>query len=138
MSSARTYGSYEDLLSDPNVDAVYIPLPTGVRKEWVLKAAAAGKHVLVEKPVACTLADAREMAAACATNGVLLMDGVMFMHNDRLSTIRSLLDSRVLGERTPSKVVASFSISGDEEFFSSNIRVNSDMEPHGALGDLGW
>jgi predicted dehydrogenase len=120
------------------VDAVYIPLPTGVRKEWVLKAAAAGKHVLVEKPVACTLEDAREMVAACAVNGVLLMDGVMFMHHDRLATVRSLLDSRVLGERTPSKMVASFSITGDDAFFSENIRVDTKMEPLGALGDLGW
>ena len=117
---------------------MYIPLPTGVRKAWVLKAAAAGKHVLVEKPVACTLADAQDMTDACAAHGVLLMDGVMFMHHDRLATVRSLLNSRVLGESTPSKMLASFSFTGDDDFFSSNIRVDTKAEPLGALGDLGW
>jgi len=99
------YGSYDELLADPGVDAVYVPLPTGVRKEWVIKAAAAGKHVLVEKPVGCTMADASEMVAACSAGGVLLMDGVMFMHHDRLATVRGLLDSGAIGETAPSKMV---------------------------------
>jgi predicted dehydrogenase len=72
----KAYGSYEDLLADPEIDAVYIPLPTSVRKEWVLKAAAAGKHVLAEKPVGGTLADVQEMVEACAKNRVLLMVSV--------------------------------------------------------------
>ncbi len=58
-------GSYEELIASPNVDAVYIPLPTGLRKEWVLRAAAAGKHVICEKPCGVRLADVREMADAC-------------------------------------------------------------------------
>ena len=58
-------GSYEELLASPNVDAVYIPLPTGLRKEWVLRAAAAGKHVVCEKPCGVTAADVQEMTDAC-------------------------------------------------------------------------
>src|ERR1019366_53218 len=74
-------GSYESLIASSNVDAVYIPLPTGLRKEWVLRAAAAGKHVLCEKPCGLSLADVREMTDACKKNQVQFMDGVMFMHN---------------------------------------------------------
>ncbi|HEX9139346.1 MAG TPA: Gfo/Idh/MocA family oxidoreductase, partial [Steroidobacteraceae bacterium] len=54
-------GSYEELLASRDVDAVYIPLPTGIRKEWVLRSAAAGKHVLCEKPCAASAADLEEM-----------------------------------------------------------------------------
>src|SRR6266404_5229504 len=58
-------GSYEELLALPDVDAVYIPLPTGLRKDWVLRAAAAGKHVICEKPCGVSLVDVREMTQAC-------------------------------------------------------------------------
>src|SRR4051812_20028321 len=56
---------YQTLLDSPEVDAVYIPLPTGLRKEWVLRAAAAGKHVLCEKPCSVTVADLQEMLEVC-------------------------------------------------------------------------
>ena len=85
-------GSYEELLASPNVDAVYIPLPTGLRKEWVLRAAAAGKHVICEKPCGVSVADVQEMTDACRKNRVQFMDGVMFMHNPRLPRIREVLD----------------------------------------------
>ena len=78
-------GSYDELLKRDDVDAVYIPLPTGVRKEWVIKAANAGKHVLCEKPVGVSAADVVEMLAACKKNNVQFMDGVMFMHSQRLT-----------------------------------------------------
>src|SRR3974390_3328079 len=61
----RAFGSYDELLHSSEVDAVYIPLPTGIRKEWVIKAAAAGKHIVCEKPCALTVADLEEMLAAC-------------------------------------------------------------------------
>src|SRR5205823_8316422 len=57
----QAFGTYDELLRCPEVDAVYIPLPTGIRKEWVLRAAAAGKHVLCEKPCAPNVVDLREM-----------------------------------------------------------------------------
>lgn len=82
-SVPRAYGSYEELLGDADVDVVYIPLPTSMHKAWCLAAAAAGKHVLCEKPVAASTADLAEMIAACAAAGVQFMDGVMFMHNER-------------------------------------------------------
>src|SRR5580698_4351538 len=85
-------GSYEELIASPNVDAVYIPLPTALRKEWVLRAAAAGKHVLCEKPCGVNAADVREMISACKKNHVQFMDGVMFMHHPRMARLRKSLD----------------------------------------------
>jgi predicted dehydrogenase len=130
-------GSYEELLARPDVDAVYVPLPTGVRKEWVLKAAEAGKHVLVEKPVGVTVADVREMIAACARRRVQLMDGVMFMHSRRLEALRRTLDD---GESVGQvrRIAAQFSFNAPEGFAEANIRGDSRLEPHGCVGDLGW
>ena len=76
MNHLAVKRSYEKLLADPDVDAVYIPLPTTLHIEWVLKAAEAKKHILIEKPVALTSADAHAMVEACDTAGVLLMDAV--------------------------------------------------------------
>ena len=73
----RAYGSYEELLADPTVEAVYIPLPTAMRLEWVVKAGAAGKHVLCDKPCAVSLGELEKMTAAVAASGKQFMDGVM-------------------------------------------------------------
>lgn len=130
-------GSYEELIARDDVDAVYIPLPTGLRKEWVLRAAAAGKHVLVEKPVGVTAADVEEMIAACERAGVQFMDGVMFMHTKRLVEVRKALDDpTVVGSIR--RITTQFSFDGGDEFLRDNIRTRSDLEPQGCLGDLGW
>jgi predicted dehydrogenase len=130
-------GSYEELLRRDDVDAVYLPLPTGVRKEWVIQAAEAGKHVLAEKPVGVTAADVRDMLAACERHRVQLMDGVMFMHSRRLDALRQVLDD---GESvgTIRRIAAQFSFDAAEDFVASNVRADSRLEPHGCLGDLGW
>ena len=88
----RVFGCYEDLLACEAVDAIYVPLPTGLRKEWVVRAAQAGKHVVCEKPCAPSAADLREMVAACRLHRVQFMDGVMFMHSRRLEKLREVLD----------------------------------------------
>jgi len=130
-------GSYEDLLVSKNVDAVYIPLPTALRKEWVVRAAKAGKHVLCEKPCAVNTTDLREMTSACEQAGVQFMDGVMFMHCNRLPLLRSTLDDREhFGEIR--RINSNFSFLAPEGFMESNIRANSALEPFGCLGDLGW
>lgn len=130
-------GSYEALLAHPAVDAVYIPLPTALRKEWVIRAAAAGKHVLAEKPAGCSAADVAEMIAACERHGVQFMDGVMFMHSRRLSRLREILDDAAIvgGLR---RITLQFSFAGDASFRQHNIRAKHDLEPFGCLGDLGW
>jgi predicted dehydrogenase len=136
-SPPRPMGSYEELIASPDIDAIYVPLPTGIRKEWILRVAAAGKHVLSEKPCAVSAADLREITDACRKNNVQFMDGVMFMHSTRLASMRSTLDDgRTVGRLR--RVSSSFSFRADPEFFSQNIRAHSTLEPFGCLGDLGW
>jgi predicted dehydrogenase len=133
----RAVGSYEDLLTAENVDGVYIPLPTRIRKEWVLRAARAGKHVVCEKPCAASVPDLVEMLEACRRHRVQFMDGVMFMHSRRLERIREVLnDGHTIGQIR--RMSSGFSFNAPAEFFSSNIRAHSQLEPFGCLGDLGW
>jgi len=127
--------NYEALLARPDIDAVYIPLPTGLRKEWIIRAAQAGKHVLVEKPVGVHAADVAEMIAVCEKHGVQFMDGVMFMHGQRLQRLREVVDQDV---GTIRHIATQFSFRGDAEFQRTNIRAHGALEPLGCLGDLGW
>lgn len=130
-------GSYDELLSNPAIDAVYIPLPTGIRKEWVIKAANAGKHVMVEKPCGVTADDVKEMITACEANHVQFMDGVMFMHSARMQAMRDALDDGVrVGDIR--RIASQFSFCAPEDWVSSNIRASANLEPAGCLGDLGW
>jgi predicted dehydrogenase len=129
--------SYEELLSRADVDAVYIPLPTGIRTDWVIRAAQAGKHVMVEKPCGVTSADVQRMLAACDAAGVQFMDGVMFMHNSRLAAMRQVLDDGI-SVGTIRRIASQFSFCADESWVQSNIRASAQLEPAGCLGDLGW
>jgi predicted dehydrogenase len=130
-------GSYEELITSPNVDAVYVPLPTGLRKEWVLRAAAAGKHILCEKPCGTNGFEVQEMITACEANGVQFMDGVMFMHSARMPEVRRILDDgKSIG--AIKRITTNFSFRMDENVYDKNIRINSELEPLGCLGDLGW
>jgi predicted dehydrogenase len=133
----RAFDGYEALLAGDAVDAVYVPLPTGIRKAWLIRAAEAGKHVLSEKPVGATAGDVREILDACRRNGVQFMDGVMFVHSRRLDRIREVLgDGQSVGRIR--RIVAQFSFGAPPEFFQDNIRAHSGLEPLGCLGDLGW
>ena len=136
-SPPRVYETYEELLASDKVDAVYLPLPTGVRKEWAVRAAQAGKHVLVEKPAGVNAEEVREILEACRHNHVQFMDGVMFMHSRRLDAMREVLDDgRSVGQ--VKRITSEFSFGAPEEFFQGNIRTQSRLEPLGCLGDLGW
>jgi len=128
---------YEQLLARDDVDAVYVPLPTGPRKQWVIRAAESGKHVMCEKPVGKDAGDVQDILAACRQNNVQFMDGVMFMHSRRLDQIRQVLnDGDSIGHIK--RITSQFSFLAPDEFLNDNIRVNSDLEPLGCLGDLGW
>jgi predicted dehydrogenase len=133
----QAFGRYEELLTCEAVQAVYIPLPTGLRKEWVLKAAAAGKHIVCEKPCAASVGELREMLAACRKHRVQFMDGVMFMHSRRLDRLREVLDDPD-GVGPIKRITSAFSFGGSPEFFTDNIRTHGFLEPYGCLGDLGW
>ncbi len=128
-------GSYEQVLARPDIDAVYLPLPTGLRKQWVIRAAEAGKHVLVEKPAGGDAAEVAEMIAACERHRVQFMDGVMFMHGRRFQKLRAVLDTEVGSLR---HIASQFSFLSDAEFSRTNIRAHGALEPLGCLGDLGW
>lgn len=131
-----TATTYEGVLDDPRVQAVYIPLPTTMHVEWVRRAAAAGKHVLLEKPIAVTAADADAIVDACAAAGVQLMDGTMWMHNPRTAAMEAVLKSGALGPVREATSV--FSFHAPPDFQAADIRFKAAGDPLGALGDLGW
>lgn len=131
------FGDYQEMIDSDQVDAVYIPLPTGLRKQWVIAAAKAGKHVMCEKPCAVSADDLREMVEACSEAGVQFMDGVMYMHNQRLKILgKALKDQEKFGLLR--RVAGQFSFRADDDFFENNIRASRELEPQGCLGDLGW
>jgi predicted dehydrogenase len=133
-------GGYEAVLAREDVDAVYLPLPTGIRGDWAVRAAQAGKHVLVEKPAGTNVADVERIIAACRTANVQFMDGVMFLHGLRLPRSRASLDGADGGGGIGAirRIASQFSFRAPEDFLAGNIRMHSDLEPLGCLGDLGW
>ncbi|GBD35289.1 Glucose--fructose oxidoreductase [bacterium HR36] len=93
----RAYGSYEALLTDRDIDAVYIPLPNNLHAPWTIRAAQAGKHVLCEKPIAANAEEARQMLAVCRSHGVALMDGFFWPHHPRTARIQETLERGAIG-----------------------------------------
>ena len=93
----RAFHGYEALLADPDVEAVYLPLPNALHAPWVIAAVEAGKHVLCEKPMAITADEARTMTDAAAANGVLLAEAYMYAHHPRFELIAAILASGELG-----------------------------------------
>jgi predicted dehydrogenase len=131
LGIARAHGSYEDLLADPGVDAVYNPLPNHLHAEWTIAAARAGKHVLCEKPLATSVADAERMIAACDEAGVVLMEAFMYRLHPSWVAVRELVASGRIGELRA--VQSWFSYFNDD---ASNIRNRVDAGG-GALFDIG-
>lgn len=127
----RAHGSYEALLADDGVDAVYIPLPNHLHAEWTIRAAAAGKHVLCEKPLALSAAQATEMVDACARAGVVLMEAFMYRLHPTWQRVLELVRSGRLGRIE--SVESWFSYHNDDP---ANIRNIADYGG-GALLDIG-
>jgi len=127
----RSHGSYEDLLADTEVDAVYLPLPNHLHADWTIAAARAGKHVLCEKPLALTAADARRMIDACDDAGVALMEAFMYRLHPSWVAVRELIAQGRIGELR--SVQSWFSYFNDDP---SNIRNIVDTGG-GALYDIG-
>lgn len=94
----KAYGSYEELLADPEVEAVYIPMPNTLHKEWTIRALRAKKHVLCEKPLAPTAQDAQEMFDAAKENGVWLMEAFAYQHSPFVAAVRNELDAGTIGD----------------------------------------
>lgn len=96
----KAYYSYDSMLEDENIQAVYIPLPNTLHKEWVIKAAKNGKHVLCEKPLAESENDVKEMIKACDDAGVLFMEAFAYLHSPAVKVVKDTLDSGVIGKPT--------------------------------------
>jgi len=131
---AKSYDSYQVALDDPDIDAVYIPLPPSMHLEWTSRAAKAGKHVLCEKPLARNATEVEQMQAVCVDHNVVLLDGVMWYHSARAAKLKQLVDDQQLG---PVKQITSAFTFHWDTMPMDNLRLHRDMGG-GALLDLGW
>ena len=128
----KVYTDYADLLADPDIDAVYIPLPNHLHVEWTIKALEAGKHVLCEKPIAMGEADFDRLIAARDASGKLAAEAFMIAHHPQFARAKEVLQSGVLGDLVLVDTVFSFNNGADKD----NIR-NRPETAGGALGDIG-
>jgi len=126
----RPYGSYAELLADPEVDVVYIATPHNAHHPCALQSLRAGKHTLVEKPMALNALQAGELAAAAAAQGVFFMEALWTMFLPKFDVIRHLLDDGVLGE-------ISTVIADHGEYFAAGHRILRHDLAGGPLLDLG-
>jgi predicted dehydrogenase len=127
----RSHGSYEALLADPDVDAVYIPLPNHIHAEWTIAAARAGKHVLCEKPLAMSSDDAQRMVDICRVEGVRLMEAFMYRLHPSWVAVRDLVAIGRIGRLVA--VQSWFSFFNDDPVNIRNILAYGG----GALYDIG-
>jgi xylose dehydrogenase (NAD/NADP) len=129
--NAERSGSYDDVLNSSDVDAIYIPLPNGLHREWTIRAADAGKHVLCEKPMATTVADCEAMVAACARNGVHLVEAFMYRHHPQWNVVWDALNAGKIGKIQT--LISSFQFTTRDP---GNVRLSPTLEG-GALQDAG-
>jgi predicted dehydrogenase len=108
--SVRHHPSYDDLLADPDVDAVYVPLPNHLHAEWSKRAADAGKHVLCEKPAALDAAETADMIDHCTARGVVWMEAFMYRFHPQWRTVRRLLDAGAIGDLRAVVAVFTFTV----------------------------
>lgn len=94
----KAYGSYEELLNDENVQAVYVPLPNDIHIKWVKAALEKKKYVLCEKPLAMNVEEAKEMFATAEANGVYLMEAYAYLHSPYVASLKKDIESGVIGE----------------------------------------
>jgi predicted dehydrogenase len=127
----RAHGSYEELLADPDVEAVYIPLPNGMHVEWTLASLAAGKHVLCEKPLSPRAAEVERCFDAAERAGLALSEGFMWRHTPQAARLESLLRDGAIGELRLVRAAFSFPL---DRF--PDVRWDAELDG-GALLDVG-
>lgn len=125
------YDSYDKLIDDKNVDAVYIPLPNALHKEWMIKAARAGKHVLCEKPLAVGEVDVKEMISVANECGIKFMEAFMYRFTPRTALVQKLLNDKAIGDI--GQITSNYSFYLKDY---SDIRVNESLGG-GSLHDVG-
>ncbi len=127
----RAYGSYEELLEDPDVEAVYISLPNTLHCEWSIRAVEAGKHVLCEKPMSRHPADVEAAFDAAARADRILMEAFMYRHNPQTMRLAELVVEGAIGELRVIRSAFSYGL-----YDANNIRLRTDVEG-GSLMDVG-
>src|SRR3989475_2929550 len=131
FQTPRAHGSYEARLADPDVDAVYNPLPNPLQPEWTIRAARAGKHVLCENPLAIDARQAQTMVDACRTAGVLLQEAFMYRFHPQITELRRLVASGAVGVPWLARSAFTFAVGSDDD-----IRLNPALGGGGLL-DVG-
>jgi predicted dehydrogenase len=131
LSIPRHYGSYQALLEADDVDAVYIPLPNSLHREWTIKSAEAGKHVLCEKPLGLTAAECVDMDAAARDNGVKLMEAFMYRFHPRTERVIELVHDGAIGPLRALQASFSFRLTQP-----ADIRLDPELGG-GSLMDVG-
>ena len=134
LNAPVSYNNYQAALDDPNIDAVYLPLPPALHLEWTIKAAAAGKHILCEKPMARSATETQQMIDVCQQHRVVLLDGVMWYHTPRATAIKNYVDGGQLGNIR--QMTSAFTFRWDV-MPMENLRMHRHLGG-GALLDLGW
>lgn len=134
MDIGRASASYEALLSDPEVDALYIPLPNSMHAEWAIRAAEAGKAVLCEKPLALTAAEAQRIADAFAARRVALMEGFMYRFHPQNQRVLALIAEGAIGEVREVRAHLSVAIMNPPD--PANVRFQAELGG-GTLLDMG-
>ena len=129
----KAYGSYEALLADPEIDAIYNPLPNLLHREWTVKAADAGKHVLCEKPIVTTLADFDLVQAAAERNKVTIFEAFMYLHHPQTRKVLALVSSGKVGAVQQINSWFHFYLPPER---ATNIRLNAQLHG-GSLWDVG-
>ena len=132
LSIPKAYESYDELLEDQDIDAVYIPLPNHLHKEWVFKAAKKEKHILCEKPISLTADEASEMVQVCRKENVHFMEGFMYQFHPQHERVREIISSGEIGEVKLVKSSHSFNLVDRE----GDIRMAKEMGG-GSLYDVG-
>jgi D-xylose 1-dehydrogenase (NADP+, D-xylono-1,5-lactone-forming) len=133
-SLERAYGSYEELLADPDLDAVYISLPNSLHVDWSIRALEAGKHVLCEKPLTRRPEDAERAFDVADHAGRILMEAFMYRHHPQTARIRELVEEGAIGELRAMRAVFSFDVLAERD--PGDVRLNAALEG-GSLMDVG-
>ncbi|SES93641.1 Predicted dehydrogenase [Oceanobacillus limi] len=128
----KVYDSYEKLLDDPNIDAVYIPLPNHLHKQWVIEAAKKGKHILCEKPAALTERDVHEMKQVCEENDVRFMEAFMYHFHPQHNRVKEIITTGEIGKIKYMRAGFTFFL-GEKD---GNIRMSS-QKGGGSIYDIG-
>ena len=128
---SRAYGSYSELLADPDIDVIYNSLPNHLHSEWSIRALEAGKHVLCEKPLALSLAEVDAMQAAAQRSGRILAEAFMYRHHPQTLRVKEIVQSGVLGEIRLVRGAFTFNLHNKDDY-----RMDSAMGG-GSLWDVG-